>query len=567
MNAGSSPKGHVTRREVLGRLGAGMFGGALTSALVACAPLPAASGQGTPGRATAPAVDPTVTASLTSTVARSALTSTAVPGANPDTPRRGGTLRFGNIGDFQSLEGQTIGANGAGDQLYGVWDRLIVTDSNKQLQPMLAESWEISDDSRQIKFNLRKGVLFHTGRELTSDDVKFSLQRIQDPKIGSVLTGRIADMTAVDTPDKYTVIAKASRPWVEAFDLFEQTNIIDQLTFQAAGLSKPSGTGPFMFVEYQQGDHLRLARNPNYWQNGLPYVDEVLVSIHPTDAQSAVVQLEAGALDLISVGLPITDMIRLQQDPSYQVLLNDHSGTSWIAFLNCARPPTDNKLVRQALNYALDRQRIADTVWHGLVNPITLPWSSTSPAYDAVKNAAYAFDLDKAAALLAQAGVTNTQLDITWGAGPSEYATMAQIYQADLAKLGFSVTLKPLEAAAFLAVRNNIDYEGVQFSAHTLGDLKPASNTLGISYGPERNQGNFKDDAYTQLVGKVVTEADPARQLTLDSQLNDYYLDQSWAMPIVPNPQRVAARAPVRGLRFDAHQVLVTAEVWLASAG
>jgi peptide/nickel transport system substrate-binding protein len=484
--------------------------------------------------------------------------------AAPDPPRRGGTLRFGNIGDFTSLEGQTIGTNGAADQLYGVWDRLVVTDANQQLQPMLAESWEVSEDWQQITFNLRKGVLFHTGRELTAEDVKWSLLRVQDPKIGSALTGRIADMTGIETPDKYTLIVKSSRPWVEAFDLLEQMNIIDPVAFQTDGLSKPNGTGPFVFAEYEQGDHLRLTRNPNYWQTGLPYVDELLVSIH-RDAQSAVVGLEAGALDLISIGLPINDMIRLQQDPSFRVVVNDRTGTSWVAYLNCARPPADNKLVRQALNYALDRQRMANTVWHGIVKPITLPWSSTSPAYDASKNEAYAFDLDKARSLLAQAGVSSAELDITWGVGPSEFGTLAQIYQADLAKIGLSATLKPLEAGAYLAMRNNIDYQGVQLAAHTLGDLRPASNTLGLSYGPDRNQGNFKDDAYTQLVRQVVTQSDPTRQRVLYAQLNDFYLDQCWVLPIIPNPQRVAARAAVRGLRYDAHQALVAAEVWLTA--
>jgi peptide/nickel transport system substrate-binding protein len=482
----------------------------------------------------------------------------------PDTLRHGGTLRFGNIGDFSSLEGQTIGTNGAVDQLYGVWDRLIVTDADQQLQPMLAESWEVSDNFQQITFKLRKGVLFHTGRELTAEDVKSSLLRIRDPKIGSVLTGRVADMTGIETPDKYTVIVKASRPWVEAFDLFEQTNIIDPVTFEREGLTRPTGTGPFVFAEYAQGDHLRLTRNPNYWQTGLPYVDEVFVSIH-RDAESAVVQLEAGALDLISIGLPVTDMIRLQQDPAFHVLANDRTGTSWVAYVNCARPPTDNKLVRQALNYALDRQRIADTVWHGMVKPITLPWSSTSPAFDGFKNRSYAFDLDKARSLLVQAGVTNAGVDITWGVGASEFSTLAQLYQADLAKIGLSATLKPLQAGAYLAMRNNVDYGGIQLAMHTLGDLRPASNTLGISYGPERNQGNFKDDVYTHLVRQVVTETDPVRQRVLYAQLNDFYLDQCWVLPIIPNPQRVAATNAVHGLRYDAHQALVAAEIWLAS--
>jgi peptide/nickel transport system substrate-binding protein len=473
-------------------------------------------------------------------------------------------LHFGNIGDLQTLEGQTIGANGAYDHLYSIWDRLIATDPNTlEVQPMLAESWEIADNYQQLTFHLRRGVLFHSGRELTAADVKWSLLRIQDPKIGSVLTGRIAPMLGVDTPDNYTVVVHAARPWVEAFDLFEQATILDPSTFETYGLAKPTGTGPFMFAEYLQGDHLRLVKNPNYWQSDRPYLDEIYVSIHP-DAQSAVVDLEAGGVDISTVGFPLPDLIRLKNDPNYTVLLNDHSGTSWIAYLNCTRPPTDNRLVRQAFNLAMDRTRMADTVWRGLQSPIELPWSAKAAAYDASKNSAVPFDLDSAQALLTQAGVSGAQVEIIYQAPVAELKTIAQIYQADLARIGITAVLKPLEAAAFLAARNNVDYQGIQLATHTLGHLKPTSNTLGVSYGPEHNLSGFQSDAYSALVNEVATESDPAQQQRLYAQLNDFYLNNAWALPIVPSPERAVARSRVRGMRFDAHQSLVVADVWLA---
>jgi peptide/nickel transport system substrate-binding protein len=133
-------------------------------------------------------------------------------------PGRGGTLPLENIADFNSLEGQTIAAAGAYDHLYSVWDRLIAVDHNQQPQPMLAASWEASQDYRDITFHLRQGVQFHMGRELTAADVKWSLERIQDPKIGSVLTGCLTLVTGIETPDDYTVVVHADRPWVEAFD-------------------------------------------------------------------------------------------------------------------------------------------------------------------------------------------------------------------------------------------------------------------------------------------------------------------------------------------------------------
>jgi ABC-type transport system substrate-binding protein len=160
--------------------------------------------------------------------------------------------------------------------------------------------------------------------------------------------------------------------------------------------------------------------------------------------------------------------------------------------------------------------------------------------------------------------VTKTQLDIVWPAGPQEYKTLAEIYQSDLAQIGLDVTLRPMEGAAFLQAVTNIDYQGVRFGVYSLGNLSPASSTLGAVYGPKTNFSGFKDEAYTQLVNQIVTETDPAKQRQLHDQLNDYYLDQSWVLQIVQNPEHAAARTTVRGLRYDARPGLVLAEVSLA---
>ena len=379
------------------------------------------------------------------------------PTATP-APKAGGTLRIGIIGDLTSLEGETV-APIAQNSLWGVWDRLIVQDVTTRPKPMLAESWDISPDYSQLTFHLRKGVKFHTGREMTSEDVKFSLQRLQDPKVASTMLGRAKTMVNWTTPDSSTIVVKASRPWPDAFDLLQYVNIIDPETLATSGLAKPVGTGPFMFVEYQQGDHLALTKNPNYWQTGKPYLDRIVTSIF-NDGQAAVAQLEAGALDIADM-TTINDTVRLQKDPKYQVLVNNVTGAFWNVLPNCKKELTSDKRVRQALNYALDRQRITDSVWQGLAKPEALPWSSTSPAYEASKNTAYAFDLDKARALLTSAGVSNAQLDISWPTSVPDYAKVAQIYQADLAKIGVVTTLKPLEPPAYAAALQGFTYGGV----------------------------------------------------------------------------------------------------------
>jgi peptide/nickel transport system substrate-binding protein len=549
MTMADSPR-PVTRRELLNRAGKGLFGVSLGGLAAACS-------------APEPPQAAVSTETVRPRVAAIAATTLPVPTSPPEVPHSGGILRFGTIGDFANLEGQTTLPNTL-DNLWSVWDRLSFYDDARRPQPMLAESWEVSADQTQIKLNLRKGVQFHSGRELTAEDVSWSLRRVQDPKVGgAVLYGAAKVIVGIEVIDRNTLVLKASRPWSDAFDLFEIANIIDPVTFQSDGLNKPAGTGPFAFAEYVQGDYLRLTKNKNYWRSERPYLDEVLVSIR-RDAPAAVTQLEAGTLDLLGFGLPVVDAVRLQKDPSYSVVLNPKAGTFWTLLANCTLAPTNNKLVRQALSYALDRSRIAANVWHGLAKTECLPWSPTSPAYDPGKALAYSFDLDKARSLLAASGETHLNLELVWPTSVPDFATVGQIYQADLSRIGVSLTLKPLEPPAFVPVLLNKSYQGLTFILGAFGQFAPAMALEAILYSPESNDAGFKDDTYRALVDRVLTATDPDSQTTLYRELNDYLLDQSWVLPITQSPSKIAARANVRGLRYDQHDALVLSDVWLA---
>jgi peptide/nickel transport system substrate-binding protein len=188
----------------------------------------------------------------------------------------------------------------------------------------------------------------------------------------------------MDFPDKYTVVMKSNAPWPGIFTFLAIFNVIDPQTMQQPdGVQHPVGTGPFTFVEYAQGDHITLKRNPNYWQTGKPYVDQLQIQLLH-DPQALVTQLEAGAMD-VAVGAPLVDAVRLQNDPKYRVLQNKTTGTRLTIINNTQQPPQDNKQFRQALAYSIDKQRILDTVLHGFGQVASLPFTPSSPAYDATR--------------------------------------------------------------------------------------------------------------------------------------------------------------------------------------
>ena len=238
------PEVRITRRRALGLLGLS----AGVALMAACQPSVPSAPATTPPAAAAKPVSSTPAAT--------------------DQPRAGGNLRQGNLGDLPTLDGNFLNGQST---IYPVWDRLVELDPQLNPKAMLVESWDVDDKYTRIALHLRKGVQWHTGRELTADDVAWNIRRVSsDPKVagGGFYNWMSQTLTGIETADKYTVVLLAERSWPAVFDTLSLLSIIDPVTFESAGPTKPTGTGPFTFAEYVQGDHFTLKKNPNYWQSG-----------------------------------------------------------------------------------------------------------------------------------------------------------------------------------------------------------------------------------------------------------------------------------------------------------
>ena len=534
----------VSRRTALRWIGAGS--GALV--LAACAPI------------SPPQSAPTA-----------AVSAGATPGATPAgataaQPRTGGKLRLNGV-DPSPLDGHTIGAN-TQIETWQIWEPFVYIGKDLNPEPRLAESFDASSDLSQIKFNLRKGVQFHTGREFTSADIAWNMEHVLKPQ-GTANFAVQAKQWTFETPDKYTVIFKSDQPRPFAWEFFHNFNMMDPVTGQGPdALTKAVGTGPFTMAEWVQGDRFVLSKNKNYWKSGRPYLDEITFTIL-ADAQAPVVQLEAGTLDMIQLP-PLRDAVRLRQNPAFQVITNKYAG-SFFATLNLDYPPLQDKRVRQALNYAIDRKRWADTVMLGEAQPVDLPWGPLNLAYEAEKNNRYTFDLEKAGALLKEAGVTNAEFDYLVQPQHTERVSWGEMVQADLAKIGVKINILKLDTTSWNSITSAgngpTKYKGINGSPNGQGgNIEPANNAYAVSNWWRYdgvNASNYKSDAYKDLVSKLLVEPDPSKRKALYSQVNDIILDDAWLLIYATRPDQAVVSTKVHDFQWPPFSRTEFTDVWM----
>jgi peptide/nickel transport system substrate-binding protein len=213
--------------------------------------------------------------------------------------------------------------------------------------------------------------------------------------------------------------------------------------------------------------------------------------------------------------------------------------------------------VRQAFNYAMDRKRFTDTIMRGAATPIDLPWSASSPAYDASKNGMYTYDLDKAKSLLAQANVSGLETGVLVnGIGAPQTLSFSQIYQDSLAQIGVKLNIQNVEPAVWVdtLINKKPDYTGLWAGSDQIAQLSPSTLfQLSPGWRLENNHSNFVDQMWTDLVNASLSEVDPAKQKDLYGRLNDYILDQSFTVAFATYPYTILMHSNVKGTTYLLH--------------
>jgi len=286
-----------------------------------------------------------------------------------------------------------------------IYEGLIKVNSKGEFIPGLATRWEVSPDGLIYTFHLRKGVRFHNGESFNARVAKWNIERARGEGTVNPHPEYFKGITSMSTPDDFTLVAMLGE--VDALfiaHMAEGDAVMLPMQGYENAKSNPVGTGPFKFSKWARGDRVEMVKFAGYWNPELPYLDKVTFKFIG-DASAQIAALKAGDLDVIGYIAAPESAMTLSKDNRFKVFAGTSTGEVIMSTNNKAAP-FDNKLVRQAVAYAIDRQTVVDLVMFGYGTPIGSHWSPSTPYYVDLTDK-FAYNPEMAKSLLTQAGYPN----------------------------------------------------------------------------------------------------------------------------------------------------------------
>lgn len=347
-----------------------------------------------------------------------------------------------------------------------VMEGLLYLDNELKPQPLLAQAWDISPDGLTYTFKLRPNVKWHDGQPFTSADVSYTILEVLK-KVHPRGRTAFAKVTAVETPDPLTAVIKLSQPappMLTALASSYESPMVPKHLFAGTDpsanpyISKPVGTGPFVFKEWKKGDYILLEKNTNYWQAGKPTLQRIVFRII-SDASARAASFETGEGHIGGLSpIPLTDMPRIAKNPALSIETRGYAYMSpyMLMEVNLRKPPLNDVRVRQAIAHAIDRARMTQVVWLGYGQPAVSPIPSQVTTFHSTDLPKYEFNPEKAKKLLDEAGLkpgpNGMRFKITHDFIPfgSEYQRTGEFIKQQLSRVGIDVELRSQDLPSFL---------------------------------------------------------------------------------------------------------------------
>lgn len=476
----------------------------------------------------------------------------------------GGTLVIGRGADAVTLSFYATAAPDSETMAHVVETLFRLTPDGK-IEPLLAESHQLSPDGRQLTVRLRRGIRFHDGTAFDANAVKWNLDYFRNPDSRVAFRFLVSEVTSVDVVDANTVRITTGRPFVPllAHLTHDFIGMHSPAAVERAGGMRPPdgmpygrqpvGTGPYKFREWVRGDRVVLDRNPDYWGPNKPVLDQIIWRVIPDDG-ARVLALESGQIH-VAVRVPPRDTSRLAINRAVRVDRTSSLRTIYIAFNYQRRPFTDVR-VRQAFNYAVNKRAIIQTILGGAARASDAPIAPGIVGYAPVMT--YPYDVAKAKQLLAEAGFPQG-LSVTFHHPTGRYvqdAAVAAAVQAQLREAGINARLVTMEWATYLQVTNRpvtqTDIEMFMLGWGTVtGDADYGLYSLFHSsqWAPGGSSRFFyKNDRVDGLLDQARAITDPARRAATYKQAMDAIMQDAPWLFLHSESQITGLRREVQGL-------------------
>ncbi|UCH26576.1 MAG: ABC transporter substrate-binding protein [Trueperaceae bacterium] len=421
---------------------------------------------------------------------------------------------------------------------HNVFEGLVRFDRDGNIVPALAESWTVSDDGLEWTFTIREGVMFHDGTPLTIDDIIAKFERARDPDSGHTHTAYYAPIAEISGSGNTVTFSLAQASSSLLYNLARPDSVIYPAAKADTQRSQPIGTGPFRFVEYIEGSEVRLERFEDYYLDGVPYLDSAVFRIIG-DPNTRFAALQAGDIDLIGVALSPEQFLQVQSDPNLKG--SEGTATTEITLaMNNSRGPLANKLVRQAITHAIDKEAIVNGAMFGLGTVIGTHMSPAESYYIDLSNT-YPYDPERARALLAEAGYSdgftiNFEL-------PEPYnieRRSGQVIAQQLSEVGIDVELSVVEWGTWI----QRIFLGGDYDMTIIGHSEPRD--INIYANP-----NYYYKYDNPVIGELLNQAESAQsaqvQLANYQQIAKIIAEDAVNVWVFSPPYLVASQNDVYG--------------------
>ncbi len=432
-----------------------------------------------------------------------------------------------------------------------VYNGLTDLSPSGQLVSGIARSWKVNDNADTFTFTLVPGVKFSDGKELTSEDVKFTYEMLVDPKLGSTLGSFLSNLKTVETPDKYTAVLRFDGPNVLMMPLVSPMGILPTHLWAGSDprtnkyLRQPVGSGPFMLTEWQHGDHISFTRNPDYFRKPMPYVDQVFFKVAP-DASTGLLSFLNHGLDVVlSQGIPggpPYDQMRRIVDvrPAGMVATEFEQNWGQYLFVNTSKPPFNNAKARQALAHAIDKAFIVKTLLFGFGRPqesLILDTPATKWAHES-HIAPYDYSVAKANALLDEAGLPRrggTRFPVTILATEGFRVKLSEALKEMLGAVGILADIKAYTYGEYIGRIRRQDTAGVLWTLFISKQMDPAAICEYVN-GKNAQPGGTNFSAWnnaqvTELIPQARATTDRAKRRPLYSRIQSIVHED---VPVIP---------------------------------